>query len=371
VDCRGFPPQNEGNDEGFSIGYTNYMKLRVSLGLGLAAVLGACAVQNNPAPVTGWGGGASAGTIVVASGDTLSVIAKRYGLDYQSLAAANHLAPPYRIYAGEALNLPASPWPARQTSPTPPRVAAAVSAPRPAPVTEPVREGASAKASPPRSVELAEASPPPLPTPPPSLRIDSPELPPLAHPLGPPPPSLRRVEREAAAPKPKPRPVEVAMREPAQRPEPPRTEAPPSPVHPVQRAVGQHGFIWPVRGRVIEGFGPGPHGIRNDGINIAARRGAPVLAAASGTVVYVGNQLRGYGNLILLKHDDGYLTAYAHNETMLVRNGQRVVRGQVIARVGETGGVSEPQLHFEIRDGTKPIDPARFLPAREQVSDAD
>jgi murein DD-endopeptidase MepM/ murein hydrolase activator NlpD len=123
-----------------------------------------------------------------------------------------------------------------------------------------------------------------------------------------------------------------------------------------------------LEGRIIEGFGPGRNGTHNDGINIAARAGARVVAAAAGTVVYVGNQVRGYGNLVLLKHDGGFLTAYAHNSMLLVHKGERVARGQTIARVGATGGVGEPQLHFEIRSGTKPIDPSRLLPPLEEAS---
>src|SRR6185437_12050638 len=122
-------------------------------------------------------------------------------------------------------------------------------------------------------------------------------------------------------------------------------------------------FVWPVRGRILSSFGSGPDGTRNDGINIAAPAGAPVLAAAAGTVAYAGNELRGYGNLILIKHAGGFITAYAHNSVLLVRRGEAVRRGEIIARIGATGAVAEPQLHFEIRRGTRSLDPSDYLPA--------
>ncbi|HTT80547.1 MAG TPA: M23 family metallopeptidase [Stellaceae bacterium] len=121
------------------------------------------------------------------------------------------------------------------------------------------------------------------------------------------------------------------------------------------------GLLWPVRGQIIEGYGVTPTGGRNAGINIAAPQGAPVRAVDGGVVAYAGNQLRGYGNLVLIKHPDGLISAYAHCETLLVHRGEQVVRGQVIARVGETGGVDRPQLHFELRQGERALDPRRFL----------
>jgi murein DD-endopeptidase MepM/ murein hydrolase activator NlpD len=120
-------------------------------------------------------------------------------------------------------------------------------------------------------------------------------------------------------------------------------------------------FIWPVKGKVILGYGPKKDGLHNDGINIQAPRGASVVAADNGVVAYAGNELRGFGNLLLIKHDGGWVTAYAHTDEMLVRRGQRVSRGQPVGRVGSTGNVSSPQLHFEVRKGTQAVDPSRFL----------
>jgi murein DD-endopeptidase MepM/ murein hydrolase activator NlpD len=110
--------------------------------------------------------------------------------------------------------------------------------------------------------------------------------------------------------------------------------------------------------------------LHNDGINIAAPKGTPVRAADNGVVVYVGNELRGFGNLVLIKHADNWVTAYAHNETTLVSRGDKVKRGQAIARVGNSGSVAEPQLHFEIRQGTRAVDPMGLLdPQRAAMAD--
>jgi murein DD-endopeptidase MepM/ murein hydrolase activator NlpD len=120
-------------------------------------------------------------------------------------------------------------------------------------------------------------------------------------------------------------------------------------------------FRWPVRGRVIAGFGPSPNGLQNDGIDVAVPQGTPVKAADDGVVAYAGNELKGYGNLVLVRHDNGYVTAYAHASEILVKRGETVKRGQVIAKSGETGTVKSPELHFEIRKGATPVDPAQFL----------
>ena len=123
-------------------------------------------------------------------------------------------------------------------------------------------------------------------------------------------------------------------------------------------------FAWPVSGPVISDFGAATNGQRNDGINISAPMDTPIHAAASGTVTYSGNELKAYGNLVLIRHDDGYVTAYAHTDKILVVKGQAVTRGQVIAYSGSSGDVSSPQLHFEIRHDTHPVDPKDLLAAR-------
>lgn len=129
-------------------------------------------------------------------------------------------------------------------------------------------------------------------------------------------------------------------------------------------AVPDGKLRWPVSGRIIRGFGKRPDGSQNDGINIAVPVGTDVHAAEAGVVAYAGNELKGYGNLILIRHDNGYVTAYAHGSRMLVRRGDAVRRGQIIAKAGKTGSVSQPQLHFELRKGAKPVDPIPFLSRR-------
>ena len=125
---------------------------------------------------------------------------------------------------------------------------------------------------------------------------------------------------------------------------------------------GTNRFRWPVRGRIISSFGSKPGGTRNDGINLAVPEGTAVRAVESGTVIYAGNELKGYGNLVLIRHDDGWVSAYAHNSELEVRRGDTVRRGEVVAKAGSTGTVNQPQLHFELRRGNKPVDPMQFLP---------
>lgn len=120
-------------------------------------------------------------------------------------------------------------------------------------------------------------------------------------------------------------------------------------------------FSWPVKGKIISKYGAIGKGRNNDGINIKAPLGTAVKAADAGTVAYAGNELKGFGNLILIKHNDGWITAYAHNDRILVKKGQKVRRGEKISTVGSTGGVSTPQLHFEIRAGKKAVNPNSYL----------
>jgi len=122
------------------------------------------------------------------------------------------------------------------------------------------------------------------------------------------------------------------------------------------------GFLWPLRGRIVSTYGGKSQGLKNDGINIAAPRGTHVVAAENGVVAYAGNELRGFGNLLLLKHTGGWITAYAHNETLLVKRGDKIKKGQTIAKVGSSGSVQVPQLHFELRKGKVAIDPIKYLP---------
>ncbi len=120
-------------------------------------------------------------------------------------------------------------------------------------------------------------------------------------------------------------------------------------------------FRWPVRGRVIAGFGPKTSGGQNDGINLAVPEGTPIKAAEEGVVAYAGNELKGYGNLVLVRHANGFVTAYAHASELNVKKGEQIKRGQVIGKAGATGNVTSPQLHFEIRKGATPVDPTQYL----------
>jgi murein DD-endopeptidase MepM/ murein hydrolase activator NlpD len=137
--------------------------------------------------------------------------------------------------------------------------------------------------------------------------------------------------------------------------------APPASARGKAPPLSGQGFLWPVNGKVIGGFGPIGAGQRRDGIDIAAREGAPVLAAEDGIVAFAGEGIRTLGRLILIRHDEGYITTYAHNAALLVEAGTTVGRGQVIARVGSSGDAPRPLLHFEIRKGRQPLDPETVL----------
>ncbi|MGH7047030.1 MAG: murein hydrolase activator EnvC family protein, partial [Stellaceae bacterium] len=208
-------------------------------------------------------------------------------------------------------------------------------------------------------------------------------LPPLAAPAPPPGPRIASAapEQQTGRPIPLDRPPPPASMSltppaasaasPSRGTQPAASAQPPGAHAPAGTAVAtaeappatHHGgtFLWPVRGHIVENYGTGPDGTHNDGINIAAPRGAPVQATDAGVVAYAGNELRGYGNLILIKHPNGWISAYAHCDLILVKKGQKVARGQVIARVGSTGNVSQPQLHFELRRGQHPVDPRDYL----------
>ncbi len=273
---------------------------------------------------------------VVQPGDTLYSISRLYGVDTSTLARNNGLEPPYRVRVGEALMLPA-PVEAAQ-----------------APVIQ---------ATAPAAAYAAAAAPPARPEgPPPGAVAAAPDA---GFPTPPPPPPPPRPERaEQAAPAPAPAraapPSAAAAAAPTPAPEEKLAALPPPPA--AAPREGSRSFIWPVHGRILSTYGNGEGGTQNDGINIAAPAGTAVLAADAGVVAYAGNELRGYGNLVLIKHADGWMTAYAHNSVLLVKRGERVRRGQPIARVGATGAVGEPQLHFEIRHGTRALDPGDYLP---------
>ncbi|MCF6199522.1 MAG: peptidoglycan DD-metalloendopeptidase family protein [Hyphomicrobiaceae bacterium] len=128
-----------------------------------------------------------------------------------------------------------------------------------------------------------------------------------------------------------------------------------------RKAKGLAAFRWPVRGRIIGKFGPRPDGTNNDGINLAVPSGTRVKAAAEGVVAYAGSELKGYGKLVLIRHANNWVSAYAHNGKLLVKRGDKIKRGQVVARAGASGSVAQPQVHFELRKGSKPVDPLKYM----------
>ena len=130
---------------------------------------------------------------------------------------------------------------------------------------------------------------------------------------------------------------------------------------PAPEPMSGNSFRWPVQGRIISEFGTKPDGGHNDGINVAVPIGTSVKAAENGVVAYAGDELKGYGNLVLIRHSNTWVSAYAHNDEILVKRGDQVRRGQVIAKAGRTGQVNQPQLHFELRKGSRPVDPTQYM----------
>ncbi|MGE0723619.1 MAG: peptidoglycan DD-metalloendopeptidase family protein [Alphaproteobacteria bacterium] len=292
----------------------------------------------------------------VAAGDTLYGISRRYGVAVSELVRENRLEAPYNVRLGERLKIPT---PVQAPEPSvaslPPRGPAAPVVPPP--------PGAPAPVAPPPAAGPAPAlppAPPSRPTPPGVLvpPAPTPVPPSTGVPVPPPAPPSGFLVPPAAAPPPPPPPIAAPPPPPSNAAPPPVVALPPPPVD----AGGRPGrFQWPLRGRVLTSFGPTGRGLHNDGVNIAAPRGTTVVAAESGVVAYAGNELRGFGNLLLIKHADGWITAYAHNDALLVKRGDRVRRGQPISRVGTSGNVTEPQLHFEIRRGSRAVDPGEVM----------
>lgn len=275
------------------------------------------------------------------------MIARRFDMPLRTIIDANHLEPPYQLAAGTTLTLPRERFHTVQAGDTlysvsrryGVEVSTLASLNH---LTEPyaIRSGETLFLPPPAApVDRVALVPPTQPS---QAVVPTP-------PLAPPPPPAAET--------------------------PPPTKPQPSQAHakvesaPVAKSAAGRIFAWPLEGRVIESYGTAPSGTHNDGINIAARMGEPVRAADAGKVAYAGNELRGYGNLVLIKHSGGYMTAYAHNSKLLVKRGQVVARGQEIAKAGATGTVSAPQLHFEIRQGTHALDPASYLPSLRASAD--
>jgi lipoprotein NlpD len=285
--------------------------LRLLAWMLLALSLAACAPRTSvkvqradaprPAPARPPIPAPAAGDYLVQRGDTLYGIAFRHGMDYRQLAAINGIAPPYTIYPGQRVRLDAR---ARPSTPAPPTEAPATA------VVAPIVR-------------------------------DDPVAPPV------PPPSAAAADATAAAP-----PVQAT---PAPGPAPMAASPPPLPAGAPSR------WRWPAEGALVASFAPNDP--TRQGLAIAGSAGQPVRAAADGVVVYSGSGLIGYGELIIVKHSDEWLSAYGHNRKRLVAEGQAVQAGEQIAEMGRSGA-SRDMLHFEIRRNGRPVDPQGLLPRR-------
>jgi murein DD-endopeptidase MepM/ murein hydrolase activator NlpD len=242
---------------------------------------------------------------VVKPGETLTSIARRYNKPRPEIAKANKLDAYAQVRVGQQLTIPGV------------RPAAQTAAPAAAAPTR------TASAAPPAQ----QAAPPPA----------APAQPRVAASQG---TATARLATPAT-----------------ENPEPAATAAPSA----ADATGAVPSFRWPVRGRVIAGFGTKVNGASNDGINVAVPEGTSVKASEDGVVAYAGNELKGYGNLVLVRHSNGFVTAYAHASEVMVKRGDQVKRGQIIAKAGQTGNANSPQLHFEIRKGSTPVDPTQYL----------
>ncbi|SMH60098.1 LysM peptidoglycan-binding domain-containing M23 family metallopeptidase [Azospirillum agricola] len=330
---------------------------------------------------------------IVQKGDTLYGISRMHNVDVSELTTLNNLSPPYAVQAGQPLRLPGA---GQRPSSGPVVLADAGTVPAAPPgaadgapragrgsiqAAELPAPGAAPSAPPSGSPGGGVTAPPPSAAKPGGPAAAASGEPEVAYQPGQAPVSLRPpgskpgVTAEpapapdapaavAASPLPPslpagrtaaPAPTEVAAAPP--KPEPKAEVAAPPP-------RGSARFLWPVKGKLISGYGPKPDGLHNDGLNIAAGKGTAVVAADNGVVAYAGNELRGFGNLLLLKHADGWITAYAHLDRIDVERGATVKRGQTVGRVGQTGAVSSPQLHFELRKGSQAVDPTDQMDRR-------
>jgi len=329
----------------------------------LIFLIASCSGGNAPAPSVHHGQGSgygSAGAHTVSAGDTLYRISNRYKLPMRDIAVVNRLAPPFKLTVGQRLRLPPprdyrvrygdtlygvsrlfgvnstemvrlnnlkSPYilQAGQTL----RLPSVIKKPKPAIKTS------KATRAPIESVERAKLSAPQKKTLPPTQKTAI---------------SKPSIVSKDGVPIPQNKPVYEKQK--AIKVSKVRAKTP-------KRASTK--FLRPVRGKTISGYGAKKSGLHNDGVNISAARGTKVQAAENGVVVYSGNALKGSGNLILIRHADQWMTAYAHLEKTAVKEGQTIKRGQVIGAVGSTGSVSTPQLHFEIRRGTSAKNPVKYM----------
>ena len=294
-----------------------------------------------------WRGSQADGLRVkVQKGETLSVLSRRYGVSVEAIQAANNL-PDGRLGIGQEIVIPgaSAKTAARSAKPAPaPKVAALE--PEPAAPSKPATPSAQGDTA----VRVVKTTT---------------VLPPGATSLA------EETEAEGGA-KPAARKPSKGTDDVAASPEitghgSPRlasVEQLPAP-----DPMSGNSFRWPVKGRVIAQFGTRPDGGHNDGIDLAVPQGTSVQAAENGVVAYAGNELKGYGNLVLVRHANNWVSAYAHNEEILVKRGEKVRRGQVLAKAGATGAVNQPLVHFELRKGSRPVDPTKYM--NDQAAAAD
>jgi murein DD-endopeptidase MepM/ murein hydrolase activator NlpD len=318
-------------------------------------------------------------TIIVGTSDTIDGLARRYNVSPAAIMQANRLSGPRALQPGQQLIIPRQAVASRQPAPAPAVAPAPVAAPAvaAAPVAKPavvtadvhvVNRGDTLISIARRNhlsvAELAKANNL-SPTAPLKIgaRITVPGKTAAAAPAAPGTPPVATADAKAS-----PAPAPAAGTKVAQVESGPKAYIanPNAPVSEAEPAKSETTsalptFRWPVRGRVITSYGAKTNGKQNDGINVAVPEGTPVKAAEDGVVAYSGNELKGYGNLILIRHSNGYVTAYAHASELLVKRGETIKRGQVIAKSGQSGEVGSPQLHFEIRKGSSPVDPLQFL----------
>ena len=291
-----------------------------------------------------------AGEIEVIRGDTLYGIAFRNGMDFRDLAAINGIEPPYTIYVGQILKLHGER--ARTTSPLQPIVQAPPQAPpHPAHVTpQPVTSAPTPARAP------QESMPTPFESVPSAAPPSSPQNPSM--PMHPPP----SVPAQSVPIASTPAQTSPSLPPPAPRIVPVIAQTPSAAILPADIAtVGGVHWRWPAKGTLLDRFMAGD--ATKQGIDIGGNAGDPVLAASDGVVVYSGSGLVGYGELIIIKHSDEWLSAYGHNRKRLVQEGQRVKAGQPIAEMGNSGAPRD-ELHFEIRRNGRPVDPLQYLPGR-------
>jgi murein DD-endopeptidase MepM/ murein hydrolase activator NlpD len=315
---------------------------------------------------------ASSPRVTVQSGDTLSSLSRRYGVSIDAIQNANNLADA-RLRQGQVLVIPGGKGAANPAPAVGPRVATATSELRPGERVYTVQPGdtptsiAQKVGSDERAIMVRNDG-----------RGDSLQIgQKLVIPAASSAPAVAQAPAASAGvrkvktttiPAPGDETTQNTTKAPAAAPKTPSQVASTSQL-PNPDPMSGNSFRWPVKGRVISGFGTKPDGGHNDGINISVPQGTPVKAVENGVVAYAGNELKGYGNLVLVRHANNWVSAYANNEELLVSRGEKVSRGQVISKAGTTGSATQPQVHFELRKGSRPVDPTKYMSSMTAQAD--